>query len=148
MSQLTTDVTCWAEQHQKECRSRKDAAAQTLKAYLGTLANVEEIVVNYDGSGDDGAITSIKFFDHAGTEVHPPPADVVRAVVQKLQNQEFDYPEVEDYIYALLAARFGGWENDDGAYGEIVIRVEDGSVDVAHDERVMSTHSHEEQDQL
>ena len=43
MSQLTTDVTCWAEQHQKECRSRKDAAAQTLKAYLGTLANVEEM---------------------------------------------------------------------------------------------------------
>ena len=67
--------------------------------------NVHRVNVFYDGVGDSGGIERISFLDMQGKEMDP-------------ANVAEHNSALEEFFYDLLEARFGGWENNDGAFGD------------------------------
>jgi hypothetical protein len=67
---------------------------------------VTRIEVHYDGAGDSGQIEEIRYYAADGSSVEP---------VGKISLSE---GELIDLFYSLTQVRHGGWENNEGAYGE------------------------------
>jgi hypothetical protein len=79
---------------------------------------VTQIVVEYDGSGDDGQIQGTSFFDASGAEV------MVSGRLEGL---------VEEYVYDALP---GGWEINSGSYGTVTIDVPNQKASFDHYDRI------------
>lgn len=87
-----------------------------------TAAGISHVTVTFDGEGDSGQIESIAAW--AGeTAVDFPAVEIPYAAIT------WDSPEVEmrqlsledvveQLAYDFLSDTHGGWENNDGAYGE------------------------------
>jgi hypothetical protein len=70
-------------------------------------AGVEIVHIEYDGVGDSGQIENVRYVGAQGKPVNP--ADQVAIGEDQLM----------DLFYDLLEARHPGWENNDGAFGEV-----------------------------
>ena len=114
-----------------------------------TAAGITTVVVSFDGYGDSGQIEGI---DARGTEgeLAMPSTDVELAVARF----DEDEPEprclplgqaIEELAYDALADLHGGWENNDGAYGEFVFDAEKRTIRLDYHERYTATddYSHE-----
>ena len=77
-----------------------DALAKTNIAY----ARVE-----FDGSDDSGCIEEVTAYAE-GTD-------------GRIELDGVLLSDIEDVSYAILSRHYGGWENNDGAYGELVFHV-------------------------
>jgi hypothetical protein len=71
--------------------------------------NIERITIKYQGGGDDGYIENTGV-DDKGDE-HSLSAGM------------------EDVVYSYLEQSFGGWENNEGASGEIIVTKEEIQID-------------------
>jgi len=76
---------------------------------------VEVATARYDGSGDEGWVEAPGF----GLIEVPPDLRTT----------------VEDLFYELLEENYGGWENNEGAFGEFVWDVKSDRIDVVHNSR-------------
>jgi hypothetical protein len=89
-----------------------DQSARTeLRQQIQELG-VETVTAEYSGSGDAGQIETPEF---KPVEV---PHDVVRAV--------------ENYFYELLQELYGGWEDNEGAFGHFTWNVKDDTINLVH----------------
>ena len=104
---------------------------------------ITTVVIAYDGYGDEGQIDTITAMDADGAE----------AAMPLVACQRFDsrfgggvtasnafLPEALDALgYEVLAACFGGWENNEGSLGSLTIDVAAGTIAVAleRDERTL-----------
>lgn len=132
---VTFDYDAWIAEDAK----RRAAFAEhlvTLKQNLFDFLGAQGIVlvtVDFDGCGDSGQIESISAFDEHG-EVAVPEG--------KLANSEDDGEPVKDVIeslaYDLLQSEHGGWENNEGAYGEFRFDVADRTIMLACNIRISS----------
>jgi hypothetical protein len=80
--------------------------------------NVEEISATYSGSGDDGDINNLTIDE----EIYPD--------ARYWGESKTEADEVFHEIYDYLHHAYGGWENDEGASGDIL--VEDGVLTIEH----------------
>lgn len=76
------------------------------------LLGVTEVDLYYNGSGDEGNIDRVDFT--------PKECDVSRAITNNL----------EIYVYGVLDEYYPGWELDDGAYGEVFIRITPDNISI------------------
>ena len=85
-------------------------------------AGITHVTVTFDGAGDSGQIESIGAWS-GETAVNFPATEIPYAAIT------WDAPEVEmrslsledvveQLVYDFLSDTHGGWENNDGAYGE------------------------------
>jgi hypothetical protein len=128
-----------------------------IKDFCGVLKTlgVKSVLAAYDGQGDSGDFDSIDYrFDnkdtgdsafHAGaggsnyitshtlrkTYIADVPVD--RRIITEQQIDRF-----EDYLFSILP---GGWEINDGSYGEITIDTETKKITVDHNERIQEVNS-------
>jgi hypothetical protein len=79
---------------------------------------VESVTAEYNGSGDEGQIETPEF---GPVEV---PHDLVMAV--------------EDLFYELLGQLYGGWENNEGAFGQFKWSMGSDRVNLVHNMRTES----------
>jgi hypothetical protein len=71
--------------------------------------NIERITIKYEGGGDDGYIEDKGEGDNG---------------------EEYDLSAgMNDVVYAYLEQSFGGWENNEGASGEIIVTKEEIQID-------------------
>jgi hypothetical protein len=71
--------------------------------------NIERITIKYEGGGDDGYIENKGHGDNA---------------------EEYKLSAgMEDVVYSYLEQSFGGWENNEGASGEIIVTKEEIQID-------------------
>ena len=106
---------------------------------------VTSITASYDGSGDSGSMDDIslhyadprvitgdtrtqQFWQFVSEKVDCVPAD------QQIFTKKFG-DAFENALWKLLTNEFGGWENNDGASGDIDINVETGKIEIEHNER-------------
>lgn len=82
-------------------------------------AGVEKITIEYNGEGDDGSI-----------------GDLVASPVVDISKWE---DTLADFAIDFLSEQHGGWEINDGSYGDIVIDLKTGQVTNNHSDRVIST---------
>jgi hypothetical protein len=72
--------------------------------------NLESIVVEYSGGGDDGEISGVG---------------------EGNDGEEYDLSAgMEDVVYTYLEQSFGGWENNEGASGKITVTKEE--LEISH----------------
>ena len=71
--------------------------------------NIERITIKYEGGGDDGYIEDKGEGDNG---------------------EEYDLSAgMSDVVYSYLEQSFGGWENNEGASGEIIVTKEEIQID-------------------
>ncbi len=111
-----------------------------------TAAGITTVVVNFDGCGDSGQIETIEA--KAGDDVIPVPTvpiEIASAVwgSATIDRQTRPLEEaVEMLVYDVLNQKHGGWENNDGAWGEYTFDVAERTITLDYNERRMeSDHS-------
>lgn len=125
--------------------SFEEYCARAKPILVGALekAAVARVCIYYDGYGDQGAV-----------------GDIVAAARDNEDSdisEELDYPTYEnwrsvtrmrrgslhaaltDFAEIAIAHHYRGWENNEGAIGEIDIDVQAGSFLIAHTSRMMTT---------
>lgn len=103
-------------------------------ALIAALAagGATHVVVIFDGCGDSGQIEEIEA-RNGDNPIALPTGTVamVRAVGHDFQTTEVPQ-EIEEaleyFVYDLLRQSFPGWENNDGAFGEVIFDVAEQSV--------------------
>jgi hypothetical protein len=99
--------------------SAKGTRAELLQ-HLQKLG-VETVTAEYNGSGDEGQIETPEF------EPVEVPHDVVMAV--------------ENLFYGILGELYGGWEINEGSFGQIVWDVREDRINLVYNGRIESVHT-------
>ena len=110
-----------------------------------TLAShgIVRVTVNFDGCGDSGQIEDIIAFDeHGQVELKGLVLPVSDSGPDGIPDTEAPEPiedAIESLAYDLLESEHGGWENNDGAYGEFTFEVATRKITLEHNERFTSS---------
>jgi hypothetical protein len=97
-----------------------------------SAAGVTGVVVSFDGEGDSGQVQSVAARS-GETPAELPTTTVTLADAHwgndDITSREMPIPEaVEELCYGYLEQEHGGWENNDGAFGEFSFDVEERSI--------------------
>ncbi len=138
----------WQQQERELARIAKEVLPANKTALFDALAaaGITTVVVNFDGCGDSGQIEMIEA--KAGDDVIPLPTvqiEIASAVwgSATIDRQTRPVEEaIETLVYDVLSQQHGGWENNDGAYGEYTFDVSERTITLDYNERHMeSDHS-------
>lgn len=107
----------------------KDAVFNALAA-----AGITTVTVNFNGESDSGQIEDVAAYTKEGTaEIPQTPITLHSASwgTAELTRAERPLSEaVEDLCYDYLSQEHGGWENNDGGYGDFTFHVEDRRIEL------------------
>lgn len=106
-------------------------------------AGIVSVIVTFDGYGDSGQIESI---DARSADADVPLPEETIAIVGIVWGRS--EPEartlsvreaIEHLVYDALSETHGGWENNEGAYGEFVFDVPALEIRLDYNERITSS---------
>lgn len=129
---------------------RKEAPKLMLAAICACakLHGIATITISYDGSGDEGAIDGVTLTGTAGEEGQQAPEIAMPNVPCSTWTVPYRGDAVaiestfesalDDLGYELIAQNHAGWENGEGAFGEVIIDVEAGRATHDHNTRYVS----------
>jgi hypothetical protein len=133
------------DNYQRQCHIRKKIGSTNKAAIFAALAaaDIEVVVVTFDGEGDSGQIEDIA----ASRQEHPVALpDVKIRLLQAVWGKS--KPEtskatlrdaIEALCYDFLEHDNGGWENDGGAFGEFRLNVAARTVELEFNARYVDT---------
>lgn len=108
-----------------------------------TAAGITHVTVTFDGEGDSGQIESVDAFQ-GDTPVDLPTTKI--AVLRADWNSPGNVTEemslhaaIEHMVYDFLSDTHGGWENNDGAYGEFCFDAGARTIQLDFNERFTSS---------
>lgn len=114
-----------------------------------TAAGITHVIVIFDGCGDSGQIESVEVFSDE-VQVKLPQTKVLISSASwgdpGIVAETMTLPNaIEHMAYDFLASAHGGWENNDGAYGEFCFDARVGTIQLDYNERFTSSeyYSHE-----
>lgn len=102
-------------------------------------AGITQVVVSFDGYGDSGQVESVEAT--AQDVITPLPDGQIKLRFASWHNPEpreealTVHNAIEAMAYECLSETHGGWENNDGAYGEFVFKVADRTISLDYNER-------------
>ncbi|TKW65114.1 MAG: hypothetical protein DI616_16430 [Paracoccus denitrificans] len=110
-------------------------------------AGITQVMVTFDGYGDSGQVEDISALS-GGETVNLPEAQITIATTSWgddiITERAMTVAEaVEQLAYDFLSETHGGWENNDGAYGEFTFDVEKGTITLDYNERYTATETYE-----
>ena len=138
----------WQQQERELARITKEVLLANKTSLFDALAaaGITTVLVNFDGCGDSGQIEMIEA--KAGDDVIPLPIvqiEIASAVwgSATIDRQTRPLEEaIEILVYDVLNQKHGGWEDNDGAYGEYIFDVAERTITLDYNERHMeSDHS-------
>jgi hypothetical protein len=130
---------------------RRNALADTWKlnreAFFTVLsaAEITRVTVTFDGEGDSGQIDNIAAYK--GDESVPLPTQTVAVRTVDWNDNRITVQEqsasaaIETLCYDFLEQEHGGWENNDGAYGEFTFDVANRTVELEFNGRYTDVHT-------
>ena len=141
------------EKWQEDARHRREAIASKVADAKVALFDILEshgiafVVVGFDGCGDSGQIDGILAHDECGIvdlpDVKLPAIDIESVEFgagTDVDTRDMTITDViETLAYDLLADEHGGWENNDGAYGEFRFDTADRTITLGYNERFTSS---------
>ncbi len=107
-------------------------------------AGITSVLVHFDGSGDSGQIEEIDVV--AGDKPVDFPSGSIAISRAYWGATEPEHIEcnardaVETLAYALLEETHGGWENNEGAYGEFTFNIAERTITLDYNERYEDSH--------
>lgn len=122
----------WYEKYMKQRENAENNAADSLRELATRLKpfGVKTLTANYNGYGDSGDFESI---DVTPENLNLP--DILGAI-----NTTED--SLKDLLWPLLP---GGWEINEGSYGEIVLDIDTGKIRRTHNERIQEINTTEDE---
>ncbi len=135
--QLMADY--FAGQAERSAVADQEIAAMKT-ALLPQLAahGIVTVEIRFDGYGDSGAIEETSFFGANGEVMECPDVDVMCEGKDEVKLASL----LEDFAYEALERHHGGWEINEGAFGELLIDVADASFQLDCNLRFISHDSH------
>ena len=144
----------WMAEADRQWQAHRDREAALLPLNKAALfealaaGSIASVVVTFDGSGDDGQIEDVTATTSDGQQAELPTGTMACREIG------FDAAEptvtmvpvgdvLEHLAYGLLEQTHGGWEINDGAYGEFTFDVASCAVTLEYNERYTGTHYHE-----
>ncbi|MYZ47890.1 DUF6878 family protein [Propylenella binzhouense] len=129
---------------------RDRLAAELLPANKASLfgaleaAGIVIVVVTFDGCGDSGQIESIEARDTHNNVVALPEdrIEVIKAPWEGTEPERQTLPAreaIEEMAYRFLEQTHGGWEDNEGAYGEFSFDVATRTITLEYNERFIDT---------
>lgn len=138
-------AAAWARidaQYDARTRLAEEALPANKTALFDALAaaSITTVLVTFDGCGDSGQIEGID----ATRDQQPAELPVVEIEVAKplwdgsgIDRRIMPLTEaIETLAYAFLEDTHGGWENNEGAYGEFTFDVAARSIQLDYNERI------------
>lgn len=140
-----SDFTTWDQKEREHARMADELLPANKTALFDALAaaGIEIVTVVFDGYGDSGQIENIEA--KAGDEIIAlPPGQIEIACPiwgsSEIERQTQSVREaIETLAYAFLAQTHGGWENNDGAYGDFTFDVAQRTITLDYNERRMES---------
>lgn len=132
MNDLINVMASYERRRQAQAKlneSNKDAVFDGL-----ALANITEVRVDFDGEGDSGQINGVAAF--RGEEATDLPKTRVAIQTVSWQSDEIVTTDqgleeaIETLCYSYLEETHGGWENNEGGFGEFRFDVKKRSVEL------------------
>lgn len=129
----TDDFTAKYRRHNEilaECNAFNKSAVFDALADAG----ITTVTVNFNGEGDSGQIEDVTA--SSGDQTVPVPNVQIEIHRNSWGSDQTEkartslYDAIEKLCYDLLSETHGGWENNDGAFGDFTFRVEDRSIDL------------------
>lgn len=117
-----------------------EACIATNKARLFPLlaaARIVEVEVFYCGEGDSGGIDEINCRDAGNAPVELPEQTVTFQSTDwkgdKISEQECKLTDaIESFALDVIECRFAGWENNEGASGQILFHIRENTIELEH----------------
>ena len=108
-----------------------------------TAAGITHVTVTFDGEGDSGQIESIGAWN-GDLAVEFPAVEIGYAALTwdnpEVEMRQLSFADVvEQLAYDFLSDTHGGWENNDGAYGEFCFDAAARSIHLEFNERFTSS---------
>lgn len=110
------------------------------------LASVTRVVVSFDGYGDSGQIENVQA--QAGDDSVTMPAaaiEIAEAIWDQAEPKRSSVSiaaAVERLAYDVLERTHCGWENNDGAYGDIIFDIAEETITLDYNERYTASENH------
>jgi hypothetical protein len=133
--------------HQARAAALRTGNKEALFAAL-TAVGVARLIVTFDGYGDSGQIESLEAVDAAGAALPVPdelPVPLRAAVWDQAEPKDHPLPlreAVEWFGYDLLGSLHGGWEINEGSYGEVVFDVGAATITLDMNTRFTGSEQH------
>ena len=128
------DTTDFITQYQRQHEAIVKANALNKNAVFDALAaaGIATVTVTFNGEGDSGQIEEVTASGESG---RVPDINVVfylvkMGVSEPSPSQIPLSKAIEDLCYDYLSDEHGGWENNDGAYGEFIFDVATQQIDL------------------
>ena len=133
-----------ARQSERDARIAALRPANKERLFDGlTAAGITHVTVSFDGYGDSGQVESIEAY--AGdAEVTFPKTQIAYAALTwddpEVEMRALSLEDVVDQLaYDFLSDTHGGWENNDGAYGEFCFDASARTIHLEFNERFTSS---------
>jgi len=135
----------WQQQEREFARIAKEVLPANKTSLFDALAaaGITKVIVSFDGCGDSGQIETIEA--KAGDDLIPLPTvqiEIASAVWGSATIDRQTRPireAIETLVYDVLSQEHGGWENNDGAYGEYTFDVAERTITLDYNERHMES---------
>lgn len=136
------DTASWLAQEQARARLEESIRPENKAAVFEALAHVgiATVLVEFDGYGDSGQIEDISA--HAGPDiaVNLPACNVEIARVEygslEIVRETSTVKEaIERLAYDFLEETHGGWQDNQGAYGDFLFDVAERTITLNYNER-------------
>jgi len=129
-------------------------------------AGINRVTVTFDGSGDSGQIESVEAYGAENQPIDLPAEPIPYPFatmeeryescsktpsgqrctgyeVQEIEKSSLIQDIIEEIFWDFIGAKHGGWENNDGGYGECVFEVESQTIRLEMNERYTETNYYE-----
>ena len=144
-SAASPDFVNW-EREEREHAARADSLLPANKNVLFNAlaaAGITTVTVTFDGYGDSGQIENTEAKDGDKMVTLPPGmieiADPVWGTTEIHRQSMSIHDAIEAVTYTLLSRTHGGWENNDGAYGDFTFDVSKRAITLDYNERYMES---------
>jgi hypothetical protein len=135
----------WQQQERAYARIASEVLVANKTALFDALAaaGITTVIVNFDGCGDSGQIEMIEA--RAGDGNHPLPAVEIEIASAQWGSATIDRrfrpvgEAIETVVYDVLSQTHGGWENNDGSYGDFTFDVTERTITLDYNERHMES---------
>jgi hypothetical protein len=138
----------WQQQERTYARMASEVLTLNKAALFDALAaaGITTVTINFDGYGDSGQIEAMEV--RAGDEDRALPAVEVEIASAQwgsatINRQTLPVREaIETIVYDFLSQKLGGWEIDEGSYGDFTFDVAERTITLDYNQRHMeSDHS-------
>lgn len=132
-------------QQKEQSKKQADAARGTVVSFLRQMG-VESVTVEFDGSGDSGQIERVDYSPEQsegfgdtevpGTEHET--SEWTGSGYRKVTRDSTIRDLIEMLCYKILSFEHGGWEINEGSYGDFEIDVNNDTISLTYNQRVES----------